>query len=83
MARVWSHVDRDFALVVLAVSLAYWALGLHDTPANPESPETDGESLDEFFQVVGTAMTFAVAVTFVAGFELVWLVISTRRRTQR
>ena len=72
----------EIVLVVLAVSVAYWALGLHDTPANPESPETDGESIDEFFQVVGAAMTFAVAVTFVAAFEMIWMIIGARRRAQ-
>jgi len=70
----------EIVLVVLAVCLAYWALGLHESPANPESPETDGESLDELFQVVGAAMTFVVAVALVAGFELVWLIIGARRR---
>jgi hypothetical protein len=70
----------EIVLVVLAVSLVYWALGLHDTPIEPESPETDGESIDDFFQIFGAILTFLAAVVLVVGLELTLLIIRARRQ---
>src|SRR3954454_20745377 len=75
--RMWVEV----VVVSAAVCLAYWALGNAGPPAAPESPETDGESIEWALQLAGAVVTLVVTAALMAGFELTWRLIGARRRT--